>query len=102
MIWGTRGYSGGAMFSYQDRQRFDIIVFWLEQDDPGLAERMRRVVVRYRRRRRLLVAAYLAACATVPLLWLSVGWIAGVPAAVVLAAVWALPGPRRYVLRRRH
>jgi hypothetical protein len=90
------------MFSYQDRQRFDIIVFWLEQDDPGLAERMRRVVVRHRRRRRLLVAAYLAAWTTVPLVWLAVGWFAAVPVAVALAAVWALPWPRRFVRRLRH
>jgi hypothetical protein len=101
MILGTRGYSGEAMFSYQDRRRFDIIVCWLEEDDPGLTDRMRRVAVRFHRRRRLLVTAYLAAWATVPLLWLSVGWIAAVPLAVALIAVWTLPGPRRYAGRWR-
>ncbi len=100
MIRTSGGYPGGAMFSYQDRQRFDIIVYWLEWDNPGLTDRMRRVIVRYHRRRRLLVAAYLAAWAAAGLLALSVGWIAAVPAAVLLLAVWALPGPRRYLRRR--
>ena len=100
MIRTSGGYPGGAMFSYQDRKRFEVIVFWLEEDDPGLTERMRRVIARYHRRRRLLVTAYLTGWALAGLLVLFTDWLTAVPVAAVLLGVLALPGPRRYLRRR--